>query len=60
MSSYTDFYFGRDESAEWIGSLRGECYPDNFLAAPPLRVLLTATDEDTFHAAVDGARRLGS
>ncbi|WP_020663107.1 hypothetical protein [Amycolatopsis benzoatilytica] len=55
MSSYTDFYLGRGEHAEWIGSLRGECCPDNFLAVPPLRLALTATDEDTVRAAVADA-----
>ncbi|QWF81031.1 hypothetical protein [Amycolatopsis sp. CA-230715] len=52
MSSNTDFYLGRGEHADWIGSLRGESYPDNFLAVPPLRLALTATGEDTFRAAV--------
>ncbi|TKG60367.1 MULTISPECIES: hypothetical protein [Pseudonocardiaceae] len=52
MSSYTDFYFGRGENADWIGSLRGECYPENFLAVPPSRLALTATDEHAFRAAV--------
>lgn len=52
MSSYTDFYLGRGENAEWIGSLQGECYPDNFLAVAPLRLALTATNTDAFRAAV--------
>lgn len=52
MSSYTDFYFGRGDKADWIGSLRGECYPANFLAVPPSLLALTATDESTFRAAV--------
>ncbi len=52
MSSYTDFYLGRGEDADWIGSLQGECYPDNFLAVTPLRGALTATGENTFRAAV--------
>ncbi|MFE0025470.1 hypothetical protein [Amycolatopsis sp. NPDC059021] len=55
MSSYTDFYIGRGEHAEWIGSLHGECYPDNFLAVPPVRLALTTTDENTFRAAVTDA-----
>lgn len=55
MSSYTDFYVGRGEDADWIGSLRGECYPDNFLAVPPVLLALTATDESTFRAAVADA-----
>ncbi|VVJ22699.1 Uncharacterised protein [Amycolatopsis camponoti] len=52
MSSYTDFYLGRGEKADWIGSLRGECYPENFLVVAPLRMALTATDARTFRAAV--------
>ncbi|MBN6034142.1 hypothetical protein [Amycolatopsis sp. 195334CR] len=55
MSSYTDFYLGRGEHAEWIGSLRGECYPENFLAVPPVRLALTATEEGTFRAAIADA-----
>ncbi|MFI5593669.1 hypothetical protein ACIA5G_52205 [Amycolatopsis sp. NPDC051758] len=52
MSSYTDFYVGRGENAEWIGSLQGECYPDNFLAVAPRRLALTTTKALTFRAAV--------
>ncbi|WP_232376416.1 hypothetical protein [Amycolatopsis aidingensis] len=52
MSSYTDFYFGRGENANWLGSLRGECCPENFLTVPPSRLALAATDESTFRPAV--------
>ncbi|UUV28587.1 hypothetical protein NQK81_27830 [Amycolatopsis roodepoortensis] len=55
MSSNTDFYLGRGEDAEWIGSLHGECYPENFLAVPPLRLAVTATTEAIFRAAVADA-----
>ncbi|WP_241832828.1 hypothetical protein [Amycolatopsis sp. CB00013] len=55
MSSNTDFYLGRGDEAEWIGSLHGECYPENFLAVPPVRLAITATDETVFREAVADA-----
>lgn len=55
LPNYTDFDVGRGETAEWIGSLRGQCYPDTFLAVPPVRLALTATEENLFRAAVADA-----
>ncbi|MFE5565037.1 hypothetical protein ACFQ68_08600 [Amycolatopsis japonica] len=50
-----DFYLGRGEYAEWIGSLYGKCSPENFLAVAPIRLEITATDEAVFREAVTDA-----
>ena len=52
MSTMTDFYLGRGDDAEWLGSLHWECDPANLLRVPPGRRALTATDEPTYRAAV--------
>lgn len=52
MSTKTDFYIGRDDNAEWIGSLQWECDPENLLRVPPGRRALSATDETTYRDAI--------
>jgi hypothetical protein len=52
MSTKTDLYIGRGHDAEWIGSLQGECDPENMLRVPPGRLALTARDEATYRDAV--------
>ena len=47
MGTRADFYIGRGATAEWIGSIAWDGYPDG-IPAP----ILNATDEDTFRAEV--------
>lgn len=51
MGTRADFYIGRGETAEWLGSTAWDGYPDGFndTAGKPM---LTATTEDGFRAAV--------
>ena len=44
MGTRCDFYVGRGESAEWIGSLAWDGYPDNEEFTP----FLAATSEEAF------------
>lgn len=52
MSTKNDVDLGRGHDAEWLGSLKWECEPENLLRVPPGRLALTATDEPTYRAAV--------
>lgn len=47
MGTRADFYVGRDEGAEWIGSIAWDGYRDGIDAA-----VLTATDEASYREAV--------
>jgi hypothetical protein len=52
MSSKIDFYDGRGRIARWLGSLQWDCQPEQLLAHPTGRRVLTATDPITFTDAV--------
>ena len=47
MGTRADFYIGRGQGAEWIGSIAWDGYPDGIAKA-----VLTTTTPDTFRAAV--------
>jgi len=47
MGTRADFYIGRGETAEWLGSIGWDGYPDGIDAE-----VLTASSEDGFRAAV--------
>jgi hypothetical protein len=53
MGTRADFYVGRGEDAEWIGSVAWDGYPDGFRKGG----ILNAATEDAFRAAV--TRMLG-
>lgn len=48
MGTRADFYIGRGENAEWLGSTAWDGYPDGFKDTP----LLGAADEATYRAEV--------
>jgi hypothetical protein len=52
LATTTDFYLGRGDHAEWLGSLSSQCEPDNLLRVPPGRRALTATNESIYRAAI--------
>jgi hypothetical protein len=52
MSTKTDFYIGRGDNAEWLGSLQWDCDLENLLRVAPGRLALTATDETTYRDAI--------
>lgn len=47
MGTRADFYLGRGENAEWIGSVAMDAYPDGIATA-----VLSAASEDGFTAAL--------
>lgn len=50
MGTRADFYIGRGENAEWLGSIAFDGYPDGLTDIP---FLLTATSEPVFRKAVE-------